>query len=133
MPLKLALALTRPALAPLCARHDLCRVELERHLRGFLALGLVGQPRGLLLTSQLTAGPAEELASALGRAQLLGRLIAARLPVELVLSVVARPRLDHDLARDPIELVVDLRARVAGDPRAVDRHHPGLHQPHPIT
>src|SRR5215207_9985760 len=77
MPLELALALTRPALPPLRARHDLCRVELERHLRGCLGVGLVGQPRGLLLLSQLTPGPAEELASALGRAQLLGQLIAA--------------------------------------------------------
>src|SRR5215207_9952568 len=97
MPLELALALTRPALPPLCARHDLCRVELERHLRGCLGLVLVAQPRGLLLVSQLTPGPAEELASALGRAQLLGQLIAARLPVKLVLSLVDRPRLGHDL------------------------------------
>src|SRR5215204_207108 len=129
MPLELALALTRPALPPLRARHDLCRVELERHLRGCLGVGLVGQPRGLLLLSQLTPGPAEELGSALGRAQLLGQLIAARLAVELVLSLVCRPRRGEDLPGDPIELVVDLRARVAGDPRAVDRHHPCFTSP----
>jgi hypothetical protein len=76
---------------------------------------------------------AKELASALRRAQLLGQLITARLPVELILGLVGRPGLGQNLPGDPITLMVDLRARVAGDSRAVDRHHAKPHQPRPVT
>jgi hypothetical protein len=105
-------------------------VELERHLLlGRLGLGLLGQLRVLLLAPEFLAGLAEELAPALGRAQLLGQLVAALLAVELVLGLVGRLRLGEDLARDLGELTVCLRARVAGEPGAVDRPTPGLASP----
>jgi len=84
-----------------------------------------------LLAAKLFARPAEELAPALPRAQLFGELVAARFAVELVLGLVGCLRLGEDLARYLPELVVCLRARVARDPCAVDRHHAGLQKPRP--
>src|SRR5215207_1834343 len=83
--LELALALARPALASLGARHDPLGVELQRHLPGRFRLGfrLLAQLGALVLAPQLSPGLAKELASALRRAQLFGQLIAARLAVEL--------------------------------------------------
>jgi hypothetical protein len=112
------------------APDDLVRVELKRHLLRRLALG---QLRVLVLTPQFSPGPAKELTPALRGAQLLGQLITTRLAERFVLGLVGRPGLRQDLARDLLEAVVDLRARVARDPGAIDRHHPGLHQPRPIT
>ena len=105
MLLELALALPQPALTPLHAGHDLGRIKLERHLLGSLRLP---HPRCLRLrllgfdtiAGRPLPGPAKELAPALRRAQPLGQLIAARLAVELVLGLVGRPGLGHDLAGD---------------------------------
>jgi hypothetical protein len=136
MTLKLSLTLSQPALPPLHPGDDLGRVELERHPPGLRPqrrlLWLAAQPRVLLLAPSLP-GLAKELAPALRRAQSLRQLIAARLAVELVLGLVGRARLGHDLAGDPIELKVHLRAGVARDPRAVDRNHSRRHQVCPIT
>jgi hypothetical protein len=113
MLLELALALPQPRIAPLPpVPHDLTGVELERHLIARLALWLAGRLRALLLAAQLLAGPAEELAPALRRAQPLGQLITTRLAERFVLGLIGRPDLGQDLARDLLELVVDLRARV---------------------
>jgi hypothetical protein len=135
MLLKLALALAQPALASLRARHDPLRVELQRYLLGRLRLGLRLLARHGVLVSAPELSPrlAKELASALRRAQLFGQLITARVAVELVLGLVGRPGLGHDLPGDLVEFVVDLRAGVAGDPRAVDPDHARLHQPRPIA
>ena len=98
--LELALALAQPALPPLRARHDPRRVELERHLLGCLRLRLPGRlalrllaelPGVGVIVAQPLPGLAEELASALRRAQPLGQLIATRLAIELVLGLVGRP------------------------------------------
>jgi hypothetical protein len=128
--LELALALPQPAIAPLSpAPHDLVGVELKRRLVGPVCLGLAGRLGALFLASHLLAGLAEELAPALGGAQLLGQLITTRLAELFILGLVGRPDLRDDLARDLLELVVDLRAGVARDPGGVDRHHPRLHRP----
>jgi len=84
-----------------------------------------------LLAAKLFARPAKELAPALPCAQLFGELVAARFAVELVLGLVGCLRLGEDLARYLLELVVCLRARVARDRGAVDRHHAGLQKPRP--
>jgi hypothetical protein len=112
--LELALALAHPPLPPLGARHDPLRVELERHLLGRLRLGpgLLAQRGELVLAPELPPRLAKELAPALRRAQLLGQLITARLAIELILGLVGRPGLGEDLARDPVELVVELGAGV---------------------
>jgi hypothetical protein len=124
--LELALALPQPPLAPLCARHDPLHLALERHLLGRLGLRFLGV--GVIAAKPLP-GPAEEVATSLRRAQLLGQLIAALFAIELILSLVGRPRLGHDLPGDLIEGEVDLRARVARDARAVDRDDAPPHQP----
>jgi hypothetical protein len=130
--LELAPTLPQPGIPPLPpAPHDLVGVEPKRHLIDHLRLGLGDRPSALPLAPQLLAGPAEELAPALRGAQLLGQLITTRLAELFVLGLVGRPDLRNDLARDLLELIVDLRAGVPRDPGAVDRHHPRPHQPRP--
>ena len=63
--------------------------------------------------------------------QLFGQLLAARLPVELILCLVGRPRLGEDLAGDPLVGEVRLAACVRIQLGAVDRHHPDAHQTRP--
>ena len=92
-------------------------------LRDFLA---VRWPRPL-------ASVAEELAPALRRAQLLRQLITALIAMHLILGLVRGHRLSDHVPGDLFKLIVNLRAGVARDPGAVDRHHPGLHQPGLIT
>ena len=74
--------------------------------------------------SSFCARLAEELAPPLRGAQLLGQLITTRLAELLILGLVGRLDLGHDLPRDLLELLVALRAGVRRDPRAIDRHHP---------
>jgi hypothetical protein len=68
-------------------------------------------------------------AAALARAQLLGKLVAARLAVELVLGLVGCLRLGEDLASDPLVVCVRPAARARGDLGAIDRDHAGLDEP----
>jgi hypothetical protein len=132
--LELALALPQPRIAPLSsAPDDLVHVELKRHLGGYIRVGLADRLRALLFAPHVLARPAKELAPPRRRAQRLGQLITARLAERFVLGLVDRLDLGDDLARDLLESMVDLRAGVARDPGAVDRHHPGLDQPRPIT
>src|SRR5919108_277403 len=117
-------AKTRPCPVALSPRTD----ELTtRQIRGGAKL------RPLPAAARALPSLAEELAPALRRPQLLRQLIAAGLAVELVLSLVGRPGLGQNLARDLVELAVDLGAGVTRDPGAIDRHHPRLHQPGPIA
>ena len=117
-----------------CVRaDDLVRVELERHLIGASASG---SPAGSGLScSRRICSRAWRKNSRRpsARAQLLGQLITTRLAEGFVLGLVGRPGLGQDLPGDLLEPVVDLRAGVPRDPGAVDRHHPRLHQPRPIT
>ena len=78
-------------------------------------------------------GLAEELAPALRGAQLLGQLVATCLAKHLVLGLVGRLDPLDDLFGDLPELVVACPAGVTRQPRAIDRHHPRLHQPALIT
>jgi hypothetical protein len=104
MPLELA----QPALAALGARDDPLLVEHQLRL---------GQPlTGRLLVvgafaPQPLASVAEELAASLGRAQLLGQLIATRVPVKLVLGLVGRLVLSQDLPGDLPEIAGRVRVR----------------------
>ena len=134
--LELALALPQPPLPPLVARDDPLRVKLKRHLLARPWLGLrdplrplpgsapaapVGPPRG-----RTRAGPPGCAAPP-----------AAHQPAHPRGSC---PRPDlwpwsacDDLPGDLLKLVVRLRAGVPRDPGAIDRHHPGLDQPRPVT
>jgi hypothetical protein len=64
---------------------------------------------------------------------MLGQLITTRLPEPRILGLVARPDLGQNLAGDLLEVKVGIRVRVAGDPRAIDRHHARLHQSRLLT
>src|SRR5512144_1907533 len=98
MLLELALALPQPGIPALpSAPHDLLRIEPQRQLLARLRRGLGGRLEALLLAPRLVARPAEELAPALGRAQLLGQLVASRIAELFVLCLVDRPRLGDDL------------------------------------
>src|SRR4030095_995514 len=109
--LELALALPQPRIAALpSAPDDLVRVERKRHLSGNIRFGLADRLSALLLAPQLLARLAKELTPPLRRAQLLGQLITTRLAELLLLGLVDRPDLGHDLARDLLEPIVDLRA-----------------------
>jgi hypothetical protein len=132
--LELALALPQPRIpSPAPAPDDVVRIELKRHFVGRVRLGLAARLRALLLAARPLAGLAEELPPTLLTAQPLGQLIAPGLAELFVLGLIGRPNLGQDLARDLIEGVIDLRAGVAGDPRAIDRHHARLDQTRPLT
>ena len=53
--------------------------------------------------------------------------------MQLVLGLICRDRRGHDLFGDLLELEVYLRTGIPRDPRAIDRHHPRLHQPRLLT
>src|SRR4051794_7331867 len=77
MPLQLAASLAQPALAALGARHDPLLIKRELRLGQTLigTLAVFG-----LLAPQLLPSLAEELTASLSRPQLLGELIATRVP-----------------------------------------------------
>jgi hypothetical protein len=56
-------------------------------------------------------------------------LVAARLTVELILSLVGPPRLGDDLACDPLVVEIRFTRGVGLDHRAVDRDHAGRDEP----
>src|SRR5437899_389671 len=102
MLLELAASLAQPALAALGPRHDPLLIKRELRLDRFLGLR-----RGQLLggrSAQLLPSLAEELAASLGRLQLLGELITTRVPVQLILGLIGRLVLSHDLPGDLPEI-----------------------------
>src|SRR5205085_2608644 len=132
--LELTISLSQPPLATLSTGDDLLGVELELWLDRCLSLRLLAQSLLLLaLAGELPPGLAEELAPALWGAQLLGQFITTRLAELLILGLVDRLDLLDDLLGDLRELVVALLARVTRKPSAIDRDHPGLHQPGLVT
>src|SRR3954468_2083637 len=101
--LQRAAPLAHPRPTALRARDELARIELDacRPLTfGRRLLGRVAVAREALF------GLAQRLAAALAGAQLLGQLVAARRPVELVLAAVDLGRLGEDLARDLPEIAI---------------------------
>jgi hypothetical protein len=106
MLLELTPALSQPPLPTPVAREDPLLVKHQLRL-GDLLIGSV-LVFGLLAPA-LLPGPAEELATPLGRLQLLGQLVAARVPVQLVLgSSVA-------LCSARISLAICPKSRVASE------------------
>src|SRR5579859_1588048 len=101
MLLELVASLAQPPFPALGPRDDPLLVKHQLRLGQVLTdrLLVVG-----LLAAQLLAGLAEELAAPLGRAQLLGQLITARIPVKLVLGLVGRLVLSEDLSGDLLEI-----------------------------
>jgi hypothetical protein len=60
---------------------------------------------------------------------MLGQLIAALLPIALVLGGIDLARLLQDLAGELLVVQVAVMRRVCMNLRAVDRDHPDLHEP----
>ncbi|HJX22193.1 MAG TPA: hypothetical protein VJ454_14450 [Steroidobacteraceae bacterium] len=108
MLLKLSAGLAQPALPALCARDDPLLVKLKLRLRARVRLCARFLVHRLLTLSAIAAQPLlglrEELAPALGCAQLLGQLIATRLTELLILGLVGRLVLSHDLPRELLEI-----------------------------
>ena len=125
-----AAALAQPRPATLWARHELPRIELDLDA----ILVVVGRLGGLLaLAVQALLGLSQRLAAALAGAQLLGQLVAAIRPVELILAPVDLGCLAQDCSRDLAEVTVGVHRRVGRHLRAVDRDHPDRRQPDPRT
>ena len=135
MLLELPLSLRQPPASPTTRVGDVATVELELRrrpgLRRRLRLGSPDLLRILALpsTAELPPRLAEELPPPLRRAQLLGQLITTRLAELLILGLIGRPDLAHNLERDLLELKVDIRIGVPRDPGAIDRHHPDFTKP----
>ena len=125
--LELAARLARPTLPALGARHDPLGIELVCDLRIGDRLRNLRLAAGPLLARCLLVGAAKELRSPFPGAQLLGQLIPARLPIQLVLGLVDRLRLRQDLPRDLVKPQRRLTTRVACHPRPIDRDHPRPH------
>jgi len=106
--LKLAAALTGPALASLPSSDDPIHVKLKPvvgltgRLRDQLRL-ILGQLAGLLFTDAT-----KELSASLAGAQLLRQLITTSLAIELILGLIGRDRLRDDVPRDLGEITVGL-------------------------
>ncbi len=127
MLLELPTGLPQPPLPTLRARNDPLLIKLKLRLDTLLRL-----PLGELLGgrgAQLLPGPGKELAPPLGRPQLLGQLITPRIAIQLILGLIGRPVLGHDLPGEPTEVTGRVRVRVARHPRAVNRDHLRPHQP----
>jgi hypothetical protein len=110
----------------MAAGHEPLRVELDLHAGGpglacvwlrFARLAL----EFCLCLPQRGAAPR-------ARPQLLRQLIAARLPIELILAAVRLRRLGEDLASDLLAAAIGLARGVRRGLRAIDRDHPNRHQ-----
>jgi hypothetical protein len=126
--LELAAGAAQPPLPTLNAGDDPLCIKLELTARcrlrvwlGLLAVGLL--PQLLLLRRP------KELRASLRRAQLLRQLIA----IQLILSLVSRPRLGEDLPHDLLKLTIGATTSVPRQTSAVDRDQLRLDQPRPIA
>jgi hypothetical protein len=130
MPLKLTARLAQPPLPPLGARDDPLLIELELDRRAALLLRWLPV---ILAAGELLLGPAQKLTPSFRSAQILRQLITPRLPEPLILTLVSRAYLGHDLRGDLLTLTCLIRVSVTRQARAVDRDQPRLDQPRLIT
>ncbi len=121
--LKLAAALAQPLPPAALARHRPLRIDLGHAGRLILNQGAT------LALGEATLRLGQRGPATLGRAQLLGQLIAAILAVELVLTPVGLFGFTENLLDQPAVGAVLIHRRVRLDLRPVDRDHSDRHQP----
>jgi hypothetical protein len=118
----------QPATPTLLAIDQPLPAKIKRDKGPCIRSVLIVAPR-LTRGSELALGLPQRRAPPLTRAQLLGQLVAARLPVELVLRLIDPPRLLQHLARDLLIAAIGIARRARRDLGAVDRDHPNPNQP----
>jgi hypothetical protein len=123
-----ATLLAHPRPTAVWPNDELAGIELDAHRPPLIRRRPVSV---VALALEALLDLAQRLAPPFAGPQLLGQLVAALGPVELVLAAVDLGRLGENLARDLSKVTIRVARRVGRHLGPVDRHHPNRHEPDP--